>query len=86
MCPDLERALSRLLMGHGKPRFRINPSSFRSNPKIYTLFEQAEDPYSDPQLVSALTGLNSLQNLLNQALKESLPLSTSEGGLLKKVR
>jgi DNA mismatch repair protein MutS len=85
-CPDLERALSRLLVGRGSPR---DLAALKEGLLLLPLIRQGLAPFEaelgSPELKQCLAQLpqtDELGHLLEQALKAELPLLARDGGFI----
>ncbi len=81
LCPDMERSLSRLCMGRGSPRDLGALRQGLSQTLILKDLWQGKST-SFPQWIDALNGHEDLYALLNQALKDELPLFARDGGFI----
>ena len=87
--PDLERALSRLGLGHGGPRdlaamaHGISAAGMMAD----AIDHRATSGIADDQLAAlkaSLSGSSKLIHIIREALSDELPLLAREGGFIRK--
>ncbi len=84
---DIERITSRLLMNRGGPRDLLSlKNSFFALKHIYEIiyFSKIELPEDLQHILKKFSGLDQLENSLNETISDEAPLLARDGGFIKK--